>query len=268
MSALKDQLERLARLKPEFSQAVANLLADVRSPANPHGNVPAGLANELEAACHAVPEHEIERIITTVQKYQIGGELNGHREPTAKPVDRLRRVFSLFKIAAYHVGDGESPLSLAENETRMMAMKAMFQAAPSVTERLETMTGTTGRKGAPSWWSFKEGNNHPETADGRTCLEELALPPEEIDRAEKDGMAVEVMIAATNFHQSFYKPSALDAFNENTLFRPDHSTAFHGKTVPLRSGLNSRPELISRSVAYTGLGNDDTEIVLTALPFK
>lgn len=265
MLTLDRKLNELARFYPEISQAVANLLGDIRSPSNPHGNIPAGLANELETACQGIPFHEIAQIKTTVNNYQIGGKGNGtHREPTTKPNNHLRLVFSPTMIFTYHLGDGKSPISNADMPIRM---KAMFQSGSSQTERIENLKGTTGREGTPSWWSFKGGDDRPETADARTCMEELALSPEEIQRAEKDEMAIEIMIAAADFHQHFYKPSAVDAFNENTQFRPDYSNAFHGKTAPARSGLNSRPELICRSISYEGIGNDDTKIVLTALPF-
>ncbi|MFA7239670.1 MAG: hypothetical protein WC091_06125 [Sulfuricellaceae bacterium] len=248
-----------------MSQAVDNLLGDIRSPSSPHGNIPAALANELETACREIPDHETAQIKTTVHQYQIGGERNGrHREPTMKPDNHLRLIFSRITIFTYHLGDGKSPSSTANAQSRM---NTLFQAGSSQTQRIEIMSGATGRDGAPSWWSFKEGDNRPETADARTCMEELALSPEEIERAEKDGMAVEIMIAATDFHQNFYKPSAVDAFHENTQFRPDHSAAFHGRTAPARSELNSRPELICRSIAYTGIGDDNSKIVLTALPF-
>ncbi len=110
--------------------------------------------------------------------------------------------------------------------------------------------GITGKPEAPTWWTFPEaGRQIP--ADAITYTEELMLDLKDIEAIRREGGVV-VLIPAHLLDGRTYKPCALDAFWENTSFRPDHSEWPHGMTHPARSDLKGHPELISRSYPYKG----------------
>ncbi|CAK0776107.1 hypothetical protein CCP3SC1_810003 [Gammaproteobacteria bacterium] len=93
-------------------------------------------------------------------------------------------------------------------------------------------------------------DERPTSGDGKTYLEELALSLNEINEAHRAGMVVvEVMVPASVFTKPLYKPAAVDAFDENTHFRPHtNDDKPFGWTVSLRPGLAPHHELNSESV--------------------
>ena len=144
--------------------------------------------------------------------------------------------------ANYWSYDGKANLPGVRNQYRQM-----LENKPESLGGLSFL-GTTGKSGAPTWWTFPEaGRQAP--PDAATYMEELMLDPQSIDVARREG-AVVISIPARMLAGQTYKPCALDAFWENTSFRPDHSARPHGMTCPARPELQGHPELISRSVAY------------------
>lgn len=99
-------------------------------------------------------------------------------------------------------------------------------------------------------------------------MSQLALGSVEIEMAHKTGKAVVVEVPVEAFNESFYKPCAVDAFIENTPFRPDFSDDPHGWTFPTRPGLAPLPEVISKSVLYLELDSGNARVTLTLLPFS
>jgi len=75
--------------------------------------------------------------------------------------------------------------------------------------------GTTGKLGAPTWWTFPEAGR-PAPADAVTYREELMLDQKDIEAICREGGLV-VLMSAHILADQTYKPCALDAFWENTL---------------------------------------------------
>jgi len=79
-------------------------------------------------------------------------------------------------------------------------------------------SGTTGRPGAPTWWTFLEAGR-PAPADAATYTEELMLDQKDIEAIFREGGVV-VLVPTHVLADQTYKPCALDAFWEDTAFRP------------------------------------------------
>ncbi len=76
------------------------------------------------------------------------------------------------------------------------------------------------------------------------------LDQKDIEAIRQEGGVV-VLVPAHVLAGQTYKPCALDAFWENTAFRPDHSEKSYGMTHLARPELKGHPELISRSYRYS-----------------
>ncbi len=119
----------------------------------------------------------------------------------------------------------------------------------------------------PCWWTWHiAGLTAP--ADGATYLAELAVGDGERGRADTDGCVVEVWVPPAELGEPLYKPSALDAFEPDSGFAPDLSDAAHGWTRPLATGLQPRPELVSRAVAYPRLGPGADPLTVVVHPYR
>jgi len=95
--------------------------------------------------------------------------------------------------------------------------------------------GTTGRPGAPTWWTFLEAERQI-PADAVTYTEELILDQKDIEAIRREGGVI-VLIPVHILADQTYKPCALDAFKTDTAFRPDHSERPYGMTCPARPDL-------------------------------
>lgn len=249
MQHCKQQLLELADTAPTWQQAVNNLLSDLQTTAQPHGNIPENMAKALERGCKTAGAD----VPATIQAHQTVRRTD-LRSPTQRPTQALRLCFSRTTFAVFHLASGADSANNAHAWTDVVTPL-----------QLQDLKGTTGRVDSPTWWTFADHDLPP---DADTYMAQLAMPRRELDLARLDGMAVVLDVPIAAFRQDFYKPCAADAFHENTLFRPDHTPAPHGLTHPTRDKLPPLPEVIARSVPYEKLGDTAILATLTLLPFQ
>ncbi|MCP4698253.1 MAG: hypothetical protein GY862_15575 [Gammaproteobacteria bacterium] len=233
-----------------MAQAVKNIKTDCYSPSNPNGNITQAVMDSMEGECGKNPLPSIEDTVNehqTLKKPALYTKMNGKL-----PVKELKRVMSLTSFVTYHINNSSAApfAKLANAPTLLKDYKAEFKKTPAQKFPIDELEGSTGRLDAPSWWTFQESGVPPLSNDPETYAQEMALGKRERERIKKDGMAVEITLTATELGESLYKPSALDGFEENTLFRPETSGLDYGRTHPVHAKLQSRPEIISPSKQY------------------
>ncbi len=254
MKRFRSRLEELRNEDPRFDQAVDNALRDVQSAENPHGNLTPPLVVALDGRCHddvplepVIGEHCCNR----------RPELHRRSEPTPDPV---RRVMPRSDFIQYHLlGPG------AANEESLDHYRRQF-APGRHQESTVDWGGSSGLPDRPSWWTFEEeGRAAP--ADGKTLLLELALGERARDLAERDGAVVDLGISPGELEVEFFKPTSLEGFGPETLFRPELSEAPYGRTEPVDEELEGRPEIVSRSFRYDDL-REELPVEVRVLNFK
>lgn len=265
MQHCKQQLQGLVDTAPTWQQAVTNLLNDLQTPAQPHGNIPENMAKALERGCKTAGAD----VPSTVRKYQTVVHQPALRMHTQRPSHALRRCMSRSTFFKYHLSNDDGSKkpygSESSSHAHFLGPEEWSSGSPDarvMTQQAENLRGLTGRPDAATWWTFA---HQPLPAEALTYMSQLALGEVEIEQAYRDGMAVVVEVPVEAFGEEFYKPCAVDAFTENTPFRPNLSEDPYGWTHPIRSGLSPLPEVIAKSVPYHDLG--DANILVTLLPY-
>ncbi len=64
-----------------------------------------------------------------------------------------------------------------------------------------------------------------------------------------------------------YKPTSLEGFRPDTLFRPELTGRDYGRTVPADVALGGRPELVSESHAYEDILEPGSIVEVLVLQF-
>jgi len=142
-------------------------------------------------------------------------------------------------------GNYEAYANLSETRERY---QQILKSKPGSLDSI-LFLGTTGELGTPTWWTFLEDGRKAPT-DAVTYVEELMRGETSIKSARSQGGVV-VIIPAHVLAGRTYKPCALDAFETDTGFRPDHSAKPYAVTCPVKPELKGHPELISRSYRYS-----------------
>lgn len=272
MQHCKQQLQGLVNTSPAWQQAVSNLLDDLQTPAQPHGNIPDNMAKALEHDCKTagadVPGTVVVAVVRAHQTVVHQPALRGH---APRPDHALRRCMSRTTYLKYHVSLDEGTKKPYGSESSSHAhfldpedWSSSFSDARVMTQPAENLRGLTGRPDAATWWTFA---HIPLPGKALAYMSQLALGEVEIEQAYRDGMAVVVEVPVEAFGEEFYKPCAVDAFTENTPFRPNLSEDPYGWTHPIQSGLSPLPEVIAKSVPYHDLGDANTLVTLTLLPY-
>ncbi|WP_133510134.1 hypothetical protein [Candidatus Thiosymbion oneisti] len=252
MKSCEPKIQQLLAEQPGYGQAAANLMSDCPSTGNPWANIPVAIEQAIKEACDADLDRPFTEIVEDHQTVRRPDAYERCKPPEDRP---LRRVVTLTKFLHRHLLPGpEEPANYwsTEAQTHLFeAREAYRQMLKSKPESLDSaiFRGTTGESGAPTWWTFPEAGR-PASVDAATYMEELMLDPQSIDDARREGGVV-ISIPPQLLADQTYKPCALDAFWEDTAFRPDHSERPYGMTCPARSDLQGHPELISRSYRYS-----------------
>lgn len=251
MTPCEPRLQQLER-QSSYRQAVQNLKSDCLSAGNPTANIPVEIEQAMKDACASKPDKPFTEIVEGHQTIRQPDAYTTRNPPGDRP---LRRVVTLTDFLNYHLlsgpGKTKGPVSNAAraNQSTMKAVyRKRIESQPSSSLESELLLGTTGELDTPSWWTFLEVGR--QTPDAATYAEELMLDQKTIDAMRREGGVV-ISIPAWVLAGQTYKPCALDAFEEDTWFRPDHSDKPYGMTHPTQPGLNGHPELISPSVPYS-----------------
>ncbi len=164
----------------------------------------------------------------------------------------------------HHVLTGSSHLTGSSELAECDAWNSTLQPG---THRLEDhkLQGRTARVEGACWWTFDE-SGRPGPEDGRSYLRELALGVVEDRKAAVDGFVVEVRLAEGKVGPLF-KPTALEGFSSNTLFRPELTGADHGRTAPSDAQDRSRPEIVGASQAYWDILDPGEELEIEVLSY-
>lgn len=253
MGKLLQALKSLARSRSDMAQAVANVRADIRSAEHPHGNLTPALVAGLEEAC----EKE-QTIHDAIADHRSSAKPELHRKCT--PTDRVSRAMSRPDFISYHVLDGSADLSEQAPWLAQLTVGAhRFEGGD--------FRGRTGREDHPCWWRLEEAGRI-QSEDGRAHATELALSEDVCRRAARDGTLVEVTLVSEIAADAYFKPTALEGFGPNTLFRPELTGSSYGRTAPVDPAAFGWPEVVSQSAAYAEIASDDTEITVCILPYR
>jgi hypothetical protein len=253
MQKLLDSLEALRQSDDSFRQAVENILVDMRSEANPYGNLAPDLVVSLDECSNGSKPVE-----DVIQEHQFLKKPEMHRSSEVKPM--LRRAMAWRWFITYQVLSGS-----ATDESEIDAWRPRLEVGSRCQLFIRTLLGRTGKEGQPCWWTFDLPGCAVEE-DGWCYALQLALGPSDLEQAQLDEKLVEVSIAGESVGE-LYKPTALEGFGPNTLFRPHLTDVDYGLTAP-RPGQEGRPEVVSASQAYHEVAGTTREIEVRVLPYK
>lgn len=264
MNCFHKQLQTLQTGDVRYERACTNLIDDICDPQQqPHGNIPALIADVLVKACATYPDDHVLHLDETIVGHCACNHPEGYTAAPPPPVP-LRRVVAWTNYVKYHL---LSPKNLDGRSQARLLRRAAPPAAGTVNSLpAERLRGYTGRDGRPCWWAFLAVET-VQPADGERYMQALALGENEITLAEKDGYAVEIRLDVQDLKQPLYKPSALDGFCPNSHFCPDWSDKPHGLTQPLAPGLEPCPELVSKALAYANLA-PNSQVTITVMSYR
>jgi hypothetical protein len=266
------QLNGLAEMEPSMTKAVENIKKDCRSADQPNGNIPVAISKAMSGICSKYPENQTGHLEETVKNHQSINKPKFYT-PVSPPQDEpLRRAISLSSFIAFHILESHRGKTLigkssAKHSSFPYLKKALLDEFEDNRVELEfdRLQGTTGKQGEATWWTFYEkGGDMPKI--GEKYMQELALGEDEMKKAEKDKIVVELAINAETLGKELFKPTALDSFIPETKFEPELTGRPYGYTAPEESGLQSRPELVSASVRYSDM-NKNMILTLKKIPY-
>jgi hypothetical protein len=250
---LLKELTRVEDADPVYSQAVTNVRADIRSVASPHGNLRGELVASLDARCGAgaslhdvVPEH---RAIARPDLHSV-----------ATPPTLVRRAMARSDFVVYHILAGGA----ADLSERDVWIEHLTPGDHTLTGA--DLAGRTGASGRPCWWTFDEPERALPTRGG-SYAQELALAAGTFAKILADGALVELSVPSAAAAPAYFKPTSLEGFAPDTPFRPELSGAPHGRTAPADPQLTGWPEIVSASVAYSDILEEDAEVTLRVLEY-
>lgn len=237
--------QKCDELSSTHKKAIENLRND--SNHKKGGNIPKPIIESMEKCCQ-----NGEELVGIVKKHGILAKREFYTPISigkCKLSDgKLRRLLPLRDFVIYHSGDGSYT-------ARSQVEKMIAQIKQDKTEKWDNLVGWTGQKERVSWWTF---NLHgmATASTGKDYVEELAIAwTESAEKVfNKDKMVVEVIIEASQFGVLLYKPTALEGFEENTLFQPAKKCSPYGMTCPVDPKKTGRPELVSESICYADMG--------------
>ncbi len=269
MGAFFKALEDLKSSNPKMSHAVDNIAGDRRTRANPHG-----ISADLEKSADKELENggELENVVLS-HHFLNRPDLHVEADIDA---DRIRHVMSCQIFKRWHLGDGSytSGSELADDAVLEDLLGPLdhdagniLAAGPCHPTRLQ---GVSGRQGASVWWCWRK-DGKPYSNSGEMYMADLALLDNEIDQAERDGMAVELELNREKHPGKLYRPTGLDAFIRNARFRPNtDSPERFGRTHPIQPSTETKglPEAVNGPIQYADDLPDDAEIRITSFKYK
>ncbi len=255
MENLVQALEALRRQQAAFSQAVENVLLDVRSEESVHGNLSPNLVASLDQGCTGSDTVE-----PVVRAHRFLETPLLHRRAPA-PAAGVQRLMAKRFFVTYQVLEGTGAADESEIDAWMDQLGPGSHRLPE-----DALLGRTGTAGEPCWWTFQE-DGHPVPGDGETYARELALGNHQCRQAVVDGAVVEVRVESRAV-EPLFKPTSLEGFGPETPFRPELTGADHGRTAPNDAGLRGRPELVGSSHGYGEVLEPGSELEVKVLTYR
>ncbi len=254
MRNLTQSLETLRRQRTAFSEAVENVLRDVRSENNEYGNLPPNLVASLDQGCGE--NEDVEQVVRSHRCLEM--PLLHCRAPA--PTGGVQRVMAKRFFVTYQVLEGAGAADESEIDPWL---DRLSPGSHRLAE--DEMQGRTGRRGEPCWWTFKE-QARPTPDDGSTYARELALGAAQCRQAGEDGALVEISFEGRSV-EPLFKPTSLEGFGPDTLFRPELTGADHGRTAPVDVDDRGWPELVGASHRYEEILEPEAELEVLVLPY-
>ena len=269
MTKITTALGNIAQTNLEYRQAALNCQMDLCSENNPHGNIPAEVTTKLEQQldeaagspdgtqwqqwakqhnCLGIPEHyqsvepDCQRLVK-VMSYR-------HLKRRANKAESVSRPQALPSYSVQRQQAAELPAykPMADEEYREQKFKG------------KELEGSSGNPADASWWGFATAEQNLEYHCANDYMQAVALSPRQIDQARLDGFALLVSIDRADQQQNLYKPSALNAFVADTLFRPDISGKNYGLSAPLSKAYPPVAEVVSATIEWRQLGDNVVQI--------
>jgi hypothetical protein len=248
--------DELCKTFKSYTQAVKNLKDDC-CPDN--GNIPQTVVASINRCCEQ-RGNDYKGILSIVKQHGVLEKPEFYATVSFADCNsadgKLRRLVPIRDFVIHHIGvSDDSAAARKENdlESRIQRYKTMLQ----IEWNSDDLNGWTGDPETVSWWTFNLIGSTP-IPDALEYVNQLAIQWSEQTQKDlgKDQMIVEIIIDAGQVGE-LYKPTALESFQENTLFRPGAKDIPYGMTCPRCLSESStrvdplgRPELISRSICY------------------
>ena len=263
MLKLTAALDNLASTNPPYQQVALNCQRDLRRASNPHGNIPKAVTARLEQKLdQATDAPDSKQWQQWAQQHNCLG-LSEHYHPVDPDCQRLVKVVSYrhLKRQASKAKSASRPQALPSSSIQRQQAAELSAYKPAADEvyreqehRGRELEGSSGNPTDASWWSFATAEQKLEYQYADEYMQALALSPRQIDQARLDGFALLLSIDRADLQQSLYKPSALNAFAADTLFRPDVSASNYGLTAPVKKTYPPVAEVISATIEWRQLG--------------
>ena len=269
MPKLTAALDKLASTNPPYQQAALNCQLDLRSENNPHGNIPEAvttkLKQNLEQAAEAPDSTQWQQ---WVKQHNCLG-ISEHYQSVEPDCQQLVKVMSYryFKRQASKAKSASRPQALPSYSVQRQQSAELSAYKPMAGEdyreqkfKGRELEGSSGNPADASWWGFDTDEQELDYQYANQYMQALALSPRQIDQARLDGFALLVSINRADLQQNLYKPSALNAFVADTLFRPDLSARNYGLTAPVNKAYPPVAEVVSATIEWQQLAGNKVQI--------
>ena len=269
MPNLTAALDNLASTNPPYQQAALNCQRDLRSASNPHGNIPEAVTTKLKQKIEQAVEAPDSTQWQQWAKHHNCLGLPEHYQSVEPDCQQLVKVMSYrhLKRQASKAKSASRPQALPSSSIQRQQAAELSAYKPAADEvyreqehRGRELEGSSGNPKDASWWSFTTAEQKLEYQYADEYMRALALSPRQIDQARLDGFALLLSIDRADLQRSLYKPSALNAFAADTLFRPDVSTNNYGLTAPVKKTYPPVAEVISATIEWRQLGDKVIQI--------
>ena len=269
MTKLIAALSDLVSTNPEYRQADWNCRQDMRGESNPHGNIPEAVTVELEKQiAGAAGAPNVDQWQDWAKQHNCLG-LPGHYLPVKPKCKRLIKVMSYrhLKRRANKAESASRPQALPSYSVQRQQAAELPSYKPMSDEEYreqkfkgKELEGSSGNPADASWWGFATAEQKLAYHCANDYMQAVALSPRQIDQARLDGFALLVSIDRADLQQKLYKPSALNAFVPDTLFRPDISAKNYGLSAPEDKAYPPVAEVVSATIEWRQLGDNVVQI--------
>ena len=269
MPKLTAALDKLASTNPPYQQTALNCQRDLRSESNPHGNIPEAVTTKLEQQLEqAVEAPDSAQWQQWAQQHNCIG-LPKHYQSVEPNCQRLVKVMSYrhLKRQASKAKSASRPQALPSYSVQRQQSAELSAYKPMASEdyreqkfKGRELEGSSGNPADASWWGFDTDEQELDYQYANQYMQALALSPRQIDQARLDGFALLVSINRADLQQNLYKPSALNAFVADTLFRPDLSARNYGLTAPVNKAYPPVAEVVSATIEWQQLAGNKVQI--------
>lgn len=236
-----------------YGAAINNIESDFHHPQkNRHGNITLPAQDSVRVACAPYPETATDHLDGVIADHRSSARCAQRAAvPKQTAGGVVRTVLPRDHFILWHL-NATADLAAQIDDLKHLANDHI---------PLSQFKGRTHAEHRLTWWTFDGGL--PSSAEA--YVEELALPEQTIEAANRCGGIIEVEIPSEIVPNAFHKPSSLDGFGPETPFVPDNSPNPWGITAPKKSGFQGRKELVTESFAYASLASGTGATTISAL---